>query len=227
LTAAACQQPSAPSAPATAEVDHAAEGHKAFERQEWSVAASHYRMALQKAPADLLLHYRLAICASWLDMRDEATTEFEWVVAHTAASSEEHRVAADWLAGARRSVARAAVPSSDADAARDERAGDSGVHGRIVWDEGQGAEPLKRFQVHLYALSLDGTSKGMSFHVRSDREGNYKFEKIPAGLYKMTDNNVGTPKWRLKVEIRAGEDALIDLGPVNSLKARDDFPKPS
>ena len=209
-----------------AEVDHAAEGHKAFERQEWSVAASHYRMALQKSPGDLLLHYRLAICASWLDLRDEATTEFEWVVAHTAASSEEHRVAADWLAGARRSVARATATSNDADA-RDERVGDSGVHGRVVWDEGQGAQPLKRFQVHLYAQSPDGSPKGMSFHIRTDSDGNYKFEKIPAGIYKMTDNNVGAPRWRLKVEVRAGEDALIDLGPDNSVNARDDFPKRS
>jgi hypothetical protein len=230
LTDAACRQPSAPSAPPTAEVDQAAEGHKAFERQEWSVAASHYRMALQKAPDDLLLHYRLAICASWLDMRDEATTEFEWVVAHTAASTEEHRVAADWLAGARsRSVARAgSAGSRDSDAAtQDDWAGDSGVHGRIVWDEGQGAQPLQRYQVHLYAVTPDGASKGISFRVRSDRDGNYRFQKIPSGVYKMTDNNVGTPKWRLKVEIRQGEDALIDLGPENSVKARDDFPKPS
>ena len=206
-------------------MNHAAEGHKAFEQREWSIAASHYRMALQKNPDDLLLHYRLAISASWLDLRDEATTEFDWIVAHAAAASEEGRVAREWLAGARRSVAR---PSSGSESsAPDERVGDSGVHGRIVWNEGQGLEPLKRFQVHLYAQSPDGTPKGMSFHVRTDRDGNYKFEKIPAGLYKMTDNNVGTPKWRLKVEVRPGEDALIDLGPDNSVKARDDFPKPS
>jgi hypothetical protein len=208
-------------------VDQAAEGHKAFERQEWSVATSHYRMALQKTPDDLLLHYRLAICASWQDLRDEATTEFEWVVAHTASSTEEHRVAAEWLAGARRaSVARSDARETEA-AAKDDWAGDSGLHGRIVWDEGQGAEPLKRYQIHLYAVTPDGASKGISFRVRSDRDGNYRFQKLPAGLYKMTDNNVGTPKWRLKVEIRPGEDALIDLGPDNSVKSRDDFPKPS
>jgi len=208
-------------------VDHGAEGHKAFERQEWSVAASHYRMALQKSPGDLLLHYRLAISTSWLDLKDEATSEFEWVVAHTAASSEEHRVAADWLAGARRgSVARTDARDTDA-SVKDDWAGDSGVHGRIVWDEGRGTQPLQRYQVHLYAVSPDGTATGISFHIRTDREGNYKFAKIPAGIYKMTDNNVGTPRWRLKVEVRPGEDALIDLGLDNSVKTRDDFPKPS
>jgi hypothetical protein len=227
LTAAACQQPSAPSAPATAEVDHATEGHKAFERQEWSVAASHYRVALQKSPGDVLLHYRLAISASWLDLRDEAMTEFDWVVAHTAPSSDENRVAREWLAGARRgSVARADARDSNV-AAKDDWAGDSGLHGRIVWDEGQGTQPLQRYQLHLYAVSPDGTATGASFHMRSDREGTYRFPKIPAGIYKMTDNNVGTPRWRLKVEVRPGEDALIDLGPENSVKARDDFPKPS
>jgi hypothetical protein len=226
LTAAGCQQPSAPSAPATVEVDHTAEGHKAFERQDWGTAASHYRIAIQQRPDDLLLHYRLAVATSWLDMRDEAMTEFEWVVAHAAAASEEARVARDWLAGARtQSVARAGGGGADADAAKDERVGDSGVHGRVVWDEGQGTQPLKRLQLHLYALSEDGTSKRMKFQVRTDFEGNYKFMKIPAGTYKMTDDNVGTPKWRLRVEVRPGEDALIDLGPDNSLKMRDDFPK--
>src|SRR5439155_24983502 len=109
----------------------------------------------------------------------------------------------------------------------EEGVGDSGGHGRIVWDEGQGTQPLKRAQIHLYALEEDGTSKRMSFHVGSDREGNYKFERIPAGTYKMTDDNVGTPKWRLNVVLRPGEDAVIELGPDNSLKTRDDFPKSS
>jgi len=227
LTAAGSQQRSAPSAPPTAEVDHAAAGHRAFEQRDWGTAASLYRVAIQKSPDDLLLHYRLAIASSWLDRRDEAMTEFEWVVAHAAVTSDEARVARDWLAGARsRSAARAGAAVADT-AVRDERVGDSGVHGRIVWDEGQGTQPLKRAQIHLYALEEDGTSKRMSFHVRSDREGNYKFERIPAGTYKMTDDNVGTPKWRLKVVLRPGEDALIELGPDNSLKTRDDFPKSS
>jgi len=65
----------------------------------------------------------------------------------------------------------------------------------------------------------------MSFHVRTDREGNYKFSKIPAGTYKLTDTNVVTPKWRLKIEVKAGEDAAVDLGPENGLHMRDDFPK--
>jgi len=226
LTAAGCQQSSSSVPPATTEVDHAAEARKAFERQDWGTAAPHFRLALEKSPGDLSLHYGLAICASWLDLRDEAMREFQWVVDHAAARSEEARVAREWLDGANRRSVASGQPGA-ADAAKDERVGDSGVHGRIVWDEGTGAVPLQRVQIHLYALSQDGTSKGISFHGRTDREGNYRFEKIPAGTYKLTDNNVLTPKWRLKVEVKPGENTPIDLGPENSLKMRDDFPKPS
>lgn len=227
LTAAGCQQPSAPSVPVATDVDHAAEGHKAFDQRDWSSAASHYRIAVQKNASALILHYRLAIAASWLDRRDEAMTEFEWVVVNAPASSEEARVARDWLAGARSARTAQADTASSEPAAKDPWVGDSGAHGRIVWDDGQGLQPLKRFEIHLYALGEDGKSKGISFHRRTDRDGNYRFEKIPPGTYKMTDNNVGEPRWRLKVELKPGEDALIDLGPDNSVKTRDDFTKPS
>jgi hypothetical protein len=208
-------------------VDHAAEARKAFERQDWGTAAPHFRLALEKSPGDLSLHYGLAICASWLDIRDEAMREFQWVVDHAGAGSEEARVAREWLTGANRRSVASSRPPAETDAAKDERVGDSGVHGRIVWNEGQGVEPLKRFQVHLYAIGEDGASKPMTFHVRTDREGNYQFSKIPSGIYKLTDTNVVTPRWRLKIEVRQGEDALIDLGPENSLNVRDDFPKSS
>ena len=134
-------------------------------------------------------------------------------------------MAREWLDGARKR--RLAGADGSGEAVKDERAGDSGMHGRVVWDDGQGAQPLKRLQLHLYAMAEDGTSKRMSFQVRTDFEGNYTFKKIPAGLYKLTDDNVGTPKWRLKVEIKPGEDALLDLGPDNSVKTRDDYPKRS
>jgi len=227
LTAAGCQQPSSSVPPATTEVDHAAEARKAFERQDWGTAAPHFRLALEKSPEDLSLHYGLAISASWLDIRDEAMREFQWVVDHAPMRSEEARVAREWLDGANRRSVASSRPAADADAAKDETVGESGVHGRVVWDEGTGATPLLRYQVHLYAIGDSGASKGMSYHIRTDREGNYKFSRIPAGTYKLTDTNVLTPKWRLKVEVRQGEDSLIDLGPENSVKMRDDFPKPS
>ena len=211
----------------TAEIDHVAEVNKAFDRQDWGTAATHYRVAIQERPPEVFLHYRLAIATSWLEMRDEATTEFEWVVANAAASSDEARVAREWLEAARKRRADRAGAGGSGGDIKDERSGDSGLHGRVVWDEGQGMQPLKRLQLHVYAINEDGTSKKMSFQVRTDFEGNYRFRNLPAGLYKLTDDNVGTPKWRLKVEIKPGEDPALDLGPGNSINTRDDFPKKS
>jgi hypothetical protein len=214
---------SRPSSPTT-EIDHVAEANKAFDRQDWGTAAAHYRIAIQERPPQVFLHYRLAIATSWLDLRDEATTEFEWVVANAAAASEEARVAREWLEAARKRRAGAGGSGGEV---KDERVGESGLHGRVVWDDGQGAQPQKRLQLHLYAINEDGSSKKMSFQVRTDFEGNYRFRNLPAGLYKLTDDNVGTPKWRLKVEMKPGEDPALDLGPDNSINTRDDFPKKS
>jgi len=51
----------------------------------------------REEPRGLSLHYGLAICASWLDIRDEAMREFQWVVDHAFAASDEARVAREWL----------------------------------------------------------------------------------------------------------------------------------
>ena len=68
----------------------------------------------------------------------------------------------------------------------------------------------------------------------ADDSGNLKrgnfiqaLETIRREAEGLTDDNVGTPKWRLKVEIKLGEDPALDLGPDNSINTRDDFPKKS
>jgi hypothetical protein len=214
----ACQQ--APPAPKAApEVDHAAEGRKAIARQDWAAAASHFRIAAKTQPNDLGVHYGLAIATSWLDLRDEAIQEFQWVAVNGPSNSEEVRVARDWLANLGRPPRVAATVATDAPV--DERVGSSRVQGRVTGDEG----PLKRFQVHLYALGPDGKSKGISFHVRTDQDGQYTFANIPPGIYKLTDNNVGAPQWRLKVEVKPREEVAVDLTPRNAVRVRDDFPK--
>ena len=72
LAVGACRR--APEVPPAA-VDHAAEARKAIAAQQWAVAAGHLRTALQLNPKSLVLHYNLAICATWLDLKDEAGGE--------------------------------------------------------------------------------------------------------------------------------------------------------
>lgn len=62
------------------------EARRALASHDWTAAAPHLRAALEKDPQSLFLHYNLAICATWLDVKDEAVREFEWVVAHTLLS---------------------------------------------------------------------------------------------------------------------------------------------
>src|SRR5438309_9494963 len=123
LTAAGCQQPSSSVPPATTEVDHAAEARKAFERQDWGTAAPHFRLAIEKSPEAFSLHYGLALSASWLDIRDAARREFQWVGDHAPMRSEEARVAREALDGANRRSVASSRPGADAAAAKDETVG--------------------------------------------------------------------------------------------------------
>src|SRR5262245_44950698 len=86
----ACQQREAHVlAPAVAVVDDVAVARQALESGEWAVAAPHLRTALARDPDNLWLHYQLGICASWLDLRDEAIQEFRWILAHATPRSDE------------------------------------------------------------------------------------------------------------------------------------------
>jgi len=212
LAVGACQR--APEVPPLA-VDHAAEARKAIAAQQWAVAADHLRAALQLNPKSLVLHYNLAICATWLDLKDEAIHEFEWVMAHAPADSEEAKTARRWLAANKDRRPTQAAPES---AAVDPTVGNSGVHGVVVW----GQQPQARLQLFLRGLR-GTTTKDLQYMLRSDREGRYGFKNVVPGPYMLTDAIAGAPKWRLRVEAKPGEDLALDLTPENAASVRDDF----
>ena len=213
LTLGACQ--SAPEAPRVAApvVDHVAQARQALAAQQWAVAAEHLRAALSTDPSSLFLHSNLAICATWLDLKDEATREFEWVVAHAPGDSEEAKVARRWLAGNRSGTETTAMAS----AANDPMVGDSSIHGIATW-----GEPLSRHQIFLTGLP-DAPNKEFFRGVRTDYSGNYMLAKIPAGSYRLTDALGPEAKWRLKVKVEAGQDLAIDLTQDNGVQRRDDL----
>jgi hypothetical protein len=63
------------------------------------------------------------------------------------------------------------------------------------------------------------------FRLRTDEQGYFRFENVPPGVYQLTERVAGPPIWRLRVEVKAGQDVALDLGPENSTKVRDDFPE--
>src|SRR5262249_27329973 len=161
VTVAGCQQSSVRPIAKKAEADHAVAGHKAFDQRDWGGAASHYRLALQKMPDELILHYRLAIAASWLGLRDEATTEFEWIVAHALMTSEEARVAREWLAASRGQTTTLAGGGAGGASAADGWVGDNAAPGRSRWGHGQGVAPLKRDQMHHHGPTASCEAQGI------------------------------------------------------------------
>ena len=229
LVAAGCQRQSSArisaEAPAT---DLVAAARGAVASRDWLAAAPLFRQAITKTPDDVALHYDLAICASYLDLRDEAAREFQWVLAHAATGSEEVQVARRWLADA---GGVAASPATSDHAAptpdpNDPRTGDGSVRGTVRWAEpGQKADqPLNRKLLHLVGLKNTATH-GLRYNVRSDENGRYEFTNIVAGPYKLTDAIAGEPMWRLKITVPQAQETAVDLDTQNSAKVRDDFPE--
>ena len=78
LALGACQSP--PPAPPKAAADAVTLAANALDSGDYAKAAELYRQALQSKPESLLLHYGLAVAASYLNLKDEATREFKWVL---------------------------------------------------------------------------------------------------------------------------------------------------
>jgi hypothetical protein len=220
LVIAGCQRaPAARGASAPAVVNHVDEAKTALAAGNCAAAAPHLRSALLQDPGSLFLHSNLAVCATWLDLKDEAIREFEWVVAHAPADSDEMKTARSWLA-ANHAKSRSAAEGSGPD---DPNAGDGRVHGQVVWGD-SAPGPLSRYQVFLMGLR-DTPTKEFFRVLRTDANGNYVFAKVPAGSYKLTDTIGPEPRWRMKVTLEQAQDLSMDLTPDNSVKRRDDFPE--
>jgi hypothetical protein len=235
LAVAACQNPAPPQPAATTQVVASAadRAREAVAKSDWKAAALLYREALATAPADVALHYGLAVAASHLDEREEARREFRWVVANASPDSQEYRVAKAWLAeamgttttGTASTSATGTTTSRSATTASVERSGDSGLYGRVIWaSEPNGPPTTQRMQLHLYGVANTAT-KDQRYSVRTDEEGRYEFKRIVAGPYKLTNRVAGRPNWRVRVEVESGRDTAFDLHPGNSMNVRDDFPE--
>jgi hypothetical protein len=229
LVAAACEKQSVARVIADAPGPAPAEAARsAMASRDWVAAAPLFRQAIAKSPDDIALHYDLAICASYLDLRDEAAREFQWVLVHAAIGSEEAQVARRWLADAGGVAASPVTSNQPAPVSdpNDPRTGDGSVHGVVRWAEpGERREqPLNRKLLHLVGLKNTPTH-GLRYNVRSDENGRYEFTNIVAGPYKLTDAIAGEPMWRLKITVSKAQEAAVDLDTQNSAKVRDDFPE--
>lgn len=217
LAVGGCSEGPAAPVQAAAPRDLMAEAVEAMARRDWAGAATLLRRLIERSPDHFEAHYRLAVSVSHLDLTEEATREFEWVVAHGVQDSPEVRIAREWLAARRRAPADTTVSTPAPDPTR------ATLSGRVTWEEGGVVRP--RPWVRLFLQGLKGTPvEDEFFRVQSDQNGAYQVTGIPPGEYRLTDRGSGATTWRLKVTLKAGQSAVLDLSPANSVRVRDDFP---
>jgi hypothetical protein len=207
--------PSAAPAPlAVVPSDPATEARLAMAAGDWQTAMGHLRQALVRTPHSVDVHYRLAVCASHLDLHREAVREFEWVLAHARSDSPEARTARSWLAEtARTSPARVASAVGTAPASGPST---GALSGTVTWRE-PGATPQPRARQLLMLIGQDGTpTKDTRYRVRTNRDGRFEFKDVVPGPYQVTDALDGRPTWRLRVVVEAGRETVLDLSPTNS-----------
>ena len=228
ITLAACQGAPPPSHPTAKDTESLAT--EALERGDYAQAAELYRAALANDPGNLKLHYGLAVAASYIDRRTEAVTEFTWVLDRAPADSDEAKTARQWLTSvgalprSRSALSQDALAQDESSTKEKEKTGYATVDGRVLFGDTPGAvAPMKRMQLLLY----DYPSKENYFRMRTDEAGQFRFIKVPPGVYKLTDKVAGHPTWRLRVDLKAGQEFSLELNPGNSTKVRDDFPEPA
>jgi hypothetical protein len=221
LLLAACQGPAAP--PPAAQ-DAATLAAQALERGDYARAADLYRQALAGAPESVPLHYGLGVATSHLNRREDTIREFRWVLERGRPGSPEVEGARRWLAaaGALPAAGGLAAPAAGSDQGRE--AGQASLEGRVLFAEaGQSPAPLA-YQM-LFLKGLDRTPTADEYHrIRSDEGGRFRFPSVAPGPYMLTDAIAGRVRWRLKVELRPGQEMVLDLTPANTIQSRDDFP---
>lgn len=102
--------------------------------------------------------------------------------------------------------------------------GSASVRGRMTWArDGETEQPVVRRSLVLKGLK--GTlTQGVYYNLRTDENGEFRFEQIRGGSYKLSDDIASGYHWRLKLEVDDHANVTMDLTPANSVAVRDDFP---
>ena len=207
-----------------AQATDAASAFEALQAGDYQRAADLYRRAVAAEPASVGLHYGLAVALSYLQIKDETAREFRWVLDQAPPASEEAGVARNWLVNAGLLPRPSALSPARAVA---EQLGDheASLEGHAVFGEnGTAPKPMRRLQ--LFLMGQKGSPTKDEYHrLRTDEDGGFRFPKVPAGSYQLTNRIAGQPIWRLRVELKPSEQKQLELTPANSTATRDDFPE--
>jgi len=221
LACSSCQS-QVPPPPARVETDPTSRAGAALKAGRYAEAVNLFREALTRTPESVPLRYGLAVALSYTD-RAAAIPEFQWVLASAPPGSREGLESQAWLA---RAGALPRVPAASGRPSAPERQVGNGVLvGRALFAE-SGAKPQAMQRLQLFLMGQpDSPTKEQRYVLRTDEDGNFKFPNVPPGPYMLTNRIAGQPIWRLRVELKPGEEQQLDLSPGNSVAVRDDFPQ--
>ena len=148
----------------------------------------------------------------------------QWVLATARPGSPEASESRQWLARAGLLPQRLSAPVGSTQAER--QVGHAVLTGRALFAENGGkAEPMRRLQLFLVGQP-DSPTKEERYNLRTAEDGSFTFPSVVPGSYMITNRVAGQPIWRLRVELKPGEEKQLDLMNDNSVAARDDFPQP-
>jgi hypothetical protein len=221
LGSVACQS-RVPAPPPRAEEGPATRARGALELHRYPEAAELFRQALERTPESVSLRYGLAVALSYIDP-GAAGREFQWVLAAARSGSSEAIESRQWLARAGLLPRELPAPVRSTQAER--QVGHAVLTGRALFAENSGkAEPMRRLQLFLVGQP-ESPTKEERYNLRTAEDGSFTFPDVVPGPYMITNRVAGQPIWRLRVELKPGEEKHLDLMNDNSVAARDDFPQ--
>lgn len=171
-----------------------------------------YYQALQTAPEDVSLWYALGVTLSRLDQRKATEEAFQYVVRHGKPDSDEMRLARRWLvnAGVLVEPVTFTIKAEPVDVTGDKAA----LRGKVTWGAPEPNRSPLRVQIVLQGLS--GAADGKRFATRTPLGQAYRFERLPAGSYRLIGVAAGQRLWDQTLSIEDGRAVTLDLSKENS-----------
>ncbi len=169
-----------------------------------------YHEALAAEPEDVSLWYALGVTLSRLGQRQETEAAFRYVVARGNPDSGEVKAARQWLVGAGVLAPPVVFTATEPAEVVDAKAA---VKGRVAWSAPERDTPPAKARILLQGLS--GAAKGKRFTTRVALGETYRFERLPAGAYRLIGALAGQRLWDLTVAVEE-KDIVLDLTRENS-----------
>jgi len=180
---------------------------------DYEGASRLYQEALNSAPEDASLWYALGVTLSRLDQRKETEAAFQYVVNQGNQESQEVKVAREWLISAG-VLARPVVFTSTAAETAKAAEARATLKGKVTWgDPGPGNAPLR---ARLVLHGVNGAAQGKRFTARVALGQVYRFERLPAGSYRLVGLVEGERLWDLTVDVEDAKETVHDLSKETS-----------